>query len=91
MTDSNDLRQDADGVVSAAPCSAQDINPYETEDYQRYVAECSKHCYCDHEICEPVLAGAPCEGRIRDVPDDDDEPDYTLDDLEWSERYPHLV
>jgi hypothetical protein len=82
--------QTAQAVDPAAICSAQDVDPYQSEDYQRYLAECAKHCHCDHDICDSVLAGGPCEGRIRDEPDDD-EPDFTVDDLEWSERYPHLV
>lgn len=48
-------------------------DPYQSEDYQKYVAECAKHCECSHEVCDSVLAGAPCEMRIRDDDDDDDD------------------
>jgi hypothetical protein len=58
--------------LDAASCSAEDVDPYATEDYQRYVAECAKQCDCSHDICESVLAGAPCEMRIYDDDDDDD-------------------
>ena len=64
--------QTAQAVDPAAICSAEDVDPYQTEDYQRYVAECAKHCECSHDICESVLAGAPCEMRIYDDDDDDD-------------------
>lgn len=43
-----------------------ETNPYESEDYQRYVVECAKHCECSRDICESVLAGAPCEMRIEE-------------------------
>ena len=64
-------------------------DPYESDDYQRYVAECSKHCACDKDICDSVLSGGICEGRTQED-HDDDEPDFTLDELEWFEKYPHL-
>ena len=50
--------------------STEAIDPYETEEYQKYLLECAKHCECSHDICESVMAGAPCEMRIYD--DDDD-------------------
>ena len=49
-----------------------DENPYDSDDYQRYLAECAKHCRCDHDICDSVLAGGPCEERQRDLPDEDE-------------------
>lgn len=47
-------------------------DPYQSDDYQRFLAECAKHCHCDYDICDSVLAGAPCEYRIRDQLDDDE-------------------
>jgi len=41
-------------------------DPYQTDEYQQYVAECAKCCECSNEICESVLAGAPCEMRIHE-------------------------
>jgi hypothetical protein len=52
---------------------AKEEDPFQSEDYQQFLVECAKHCRCDHELCDSVLAGGPCEERIRDVPDEDDE------------------
>lgn len=49
-------------------------DPYASEDYQRYIAECVEHCECTDELCDSVLAGGLCEMRIRE---DDDEDDYS--------------
>ena len=68
----NEILQQAPAVGVPRPCSAEDVDPYETEDYQRYLAECAKHCECSHDICESVLAGAPCEMRIYDDDDADE-------------------
>ncbi len=44
-------------------------DPYQSEDYQRFLAECAKECTCSHDICDSVLAGGVCED-IHDYHDD---------------------
>ena len=62
----------------------------ESDEYQEYVASMAEYCMCDGVVCESVLAGGPCKERLRDEPDYDSEPDYTLDDLDWIDAYPEL-
>lgn len=59
-----------------------DEDPYQSEEYQRFVESMVPHCRCAerHRPCDGVLAGGICDGI-------EDEPDFTLDDLEWSETY----
>ncbi len=77
-------------VASSALLGFDGDDPYQSDDYQKFLGEAAKHCHCDNDICDSVLAGGLCEGRIANDHDDDNEPDFSLDDLEWSERYPHL-
>ena len=54
----------------------------EDEEYQRWVESMVKHCSCTGNNscpCDGVLAGGPCDQRHE-------EPDFTADDLEWSEE-----
>lgn len=51
--------------------------------YQAFVESMVKHCRCapPHSCpCDGVLAGGLCDEMGR-------EPDYTMDDLEWSEEH----
>lgn len=51
--------------------------------YQQFVEESAKHCRCQapHPCpCDGVLAGGICDEMTN-------EPDYTLDDLDWHETY----
>jgi hypothetical protein len=41
-------------------------------DYDEFLSECAKHCHCDYDICDSVLAGAPCEER-RKMTDEEEE------------------
>ncbi len=55
-----------------------DVNPYETEEYQRFVSEMAKHCQCraNYCPCDGVLAGGPCDMVQEEPPQrtwDDDE------------------
>lgn len=60
-------------IGSSALLDAED--PYQSDDdYQRFLGEAAKHCHCDNDICDSVLAGGLCEGRINSDLDDDDEP-----------------
>lgn len=39
------------------------MNPYETKEYQAFVDEMVKHCWCDGDRpCDGVLAGGLCDG-----------------------------
>lgn len=40
-----------------------DIDPYETPEYQEFLAECAKHCRCKQRICAGVLAGGMCDNE----------------------------
>jgi hypothetical protein len=55
-----------------------DVNPYESEEYQRFVSEMAKHCQCraNNCPCDGVLAGGPCDMVQEEKPQqtwDDDE------------------
>lgn len=39
-------------------------NPYDTPEYQQFVASMVKHCRCEYDQpCEGVLAGGPCDRK----------------------------
>lgn len=63
----------------AAPSgSALAVDPYATEEYQRFVAEAAQHCQCraNNCPCDGVLAGGPCDMLQEELPQescDDDE------------------
>jgi len=64
--------------LGAAPCSALACDPYETEEYQRFVSEMAQHCQCraNNSPCDGVLAGGPCDMLQEEQPHesfDDDE------------------
>lgn len=63
------------------PSSAVFDDPTDDPEYHKWVAEQTKYCRCEAPWpcpCDGVLAGGICDGMI-------DEPDYTMDDLEWHE------
>jgi hypothetical protein len=65
---------------SPARCYA---DPTDDPAYQVFVNECAKHCTCQAPWpcpCDGVLAGGLCDQMPN-------EPDYTLDDLDWHEAY----
>lgn len=43
----------------------QEEDPYQSEDYQRFVATCGEHCHAEDAPCDSCLAGGIC-----DVPSD---------------------
>lgn len=64
----------------------EEIDPHDTPEYDAYVEKCAATCDATDRPCGACLAGGICDGPDDDK-DDDDEPDFTLDDLEWYERY----
>lgn len=79
------------GFGPSVCCASTSVeNHYESEEYQEFVASMAKYCICDDTVCDSVLAGGPCEERIREDEEFDYEPDYSLDDLDWDQRYPNL-
>lgn len=55
----------------------------DTVEYQRFLESMTEYCHCQspHDRpCDGVLCGGLCDGKGF-------EPDFTLDDLEWSEEY----
>ena len=58
-------------------------DPYESEEYLAFVESMTKLCQCEppHSCpCDGVLAGGLCDEKRN-------EPDFSLDDLEWDEEY----
>ena len=72
--------QDANEPLAPCGGSAAKGEDYDTPEYQAFLAECAKHCRCTHDICEAVMAGAPCDERIED-----DRDDYRYEDDEGYE------
>lgn len=63
--------------------SVAEPDTYQSEEYNRFVEESANHCECRAPYprpCDGVLAGGLCDGRGL-------EPDFTMDDLEWSEEF----
>lgn len=61
-------------------CSYSDQNSVE---YRRFIESMVEFCHCvplERRPCDGVLAGGVCDGAGQ-------EPDFTLDDLEWIEEY----
>lgn len=70
-------------VALMTPAPPKDEDPYQSEEYQKFVESMAEYCHCaapHPRPCDGVLAGGPCDGF-------NNEPDYTLDDLEWNEAY----
>ena len=61
-------------------------DPHESEEYAAFVDSMADKCNCDGPVCAGVLAGGPCDEFHQDN-EPDCEPDFTLDDLDWVERY----
>lgn len=73
----------AQSSMSESTVSVTDQDPYESAEYQRFVEESAKDCHCRHPYacpCDGVLAGGLCDGMGLG-------PDFTMDDLEWSEEH----
>lgn len=66
--------------LAPAQCST---DPTHDAAYQAFVDECAKHCVCERPHpcpCDGVLAGGLCDEMTN-------EPDFTMDDLDWHEAY----
>lgn len=67
------------GELAQAAGSDLEQDPYETEQYQRFVASMVPHCHCraNNCPCDGVLAGGPCDMVQEEEPwpsyDDDEE------------------
>lgn len=50
------------------------IDPYETDEYAKFVASMAAHCHADlqNRPCESCLAGGMCDGTSRDTLTEDD-------------------
>lgn len=67
------------GYAKAKAEAAKEEDPYESEEYQGYVAGCVPLCHCDerYKPCDGILAGGICDGlRVEE----DDFRDYDYDD-----------
>jgi hypothetical protein len=60
------------------PGSEISEDPYQSEEYQRFMDDVAKTCHAEDSPCDSCLAGAPCDGPSRLDPlwdcglDDDD-------------------
>ena len=53
--------------MTASPTDEIDEqDPFEAEEYQRFVADCASQCRCTRGVCDGVLAGGPCDGIVDD-------------------------
>lgn len=67
------------GIERGEPNAGDDHDPA----YQQFVEESAKYCRCQPphaRPCDGVLAGGLCDEMSN-------EPEYTLDDLDWHEAY----
>lgn len=64
-----DVFGDAARMNQAQPA---DVDPYQSEEYQKFVASMVQYCHCGerHRPCDGVLAGGICDG-IKDDRDDE--------------------
>lgn len=64
-------------VAEMTPQQKPDEDPYQSEEYQKFVASMVKHCQCraNNCPCDGVLAGGPCDMIQEEQPlgfDDED-------------------
>ncbi len=54
--------------------SHSDSDPYDSDDYQQFVASMVPHCHCHESLrpCDGVLAGGLCDGQYDDPREMDD-------------------
>lgn len=73
--------------------SYEEVDPDDDLD-QAWLCVCGKFitdgCHCPDCGAEPPW-GCPCSECQMPEDDEDGEPDFTLDDLEFAETYPELV
>jgi hypothetical protein len=78
----SDTNDSSPAPFAPAMCSAS-YSDQSTREYQCFIESMAQYCHCQspHDRpCDCVLAGGLCDARGC-------EPDFTLDDLEWSEEY----
>ncbi len=61
----NDLRAATKTAINLAHKSITEPDPYQTEDYQRYVAKVAETCESPNCPCDACLAGGICDGPTR--------------------------
>lgn len=72
-----------DASLNSAPHGSASEDIFNSEEYEKFVNSMVSYCDCEpphRRPCDGVLAGGLCD-EMRE------EPDFTLDDLEWSEEY----
>jgi hypothetical protein len=60
------FQEHLDSLAKAVAKEIEEPDPYQTKGFQDYIALCSQHCECSHDICGSVLAGGLCEMRTED-------------------------
>ena len=65
-------------VALMRPAPPKDEDPYQSEEYQKFVESMVEHCHCtpgQHRPCDGVLAGGLCDDMHweRDLRSDEDE------------------
>lgn len=63
----NDLRAATRNAINLAheAISKEEEDPYESEDYQRFVAQVAETCQAPDSPCDSCLAGGICDGPNR--------------------------
>ncbi len=65
-----DAEPEHSGHIIVCGTQPEDGDPYESEDYAKFVASVADQCKCDGPVCGGVLAGGFCDEIQHD---DDDE------------------
>lgn len=55
-----------EACAGLAATTGSDLDQYQSEEYQWFVAETAKFCHCaeQHKPCDGVLAGGICDMRL---------------------------
>jgi hypothetical protein len=51
-----------------------ETDPYQSEDYQRFIALTAEDCTADNKPCDACLAGGYCDGPSEEYSLEEDEP-----------------
>jgi hypothetical protein len=60
-------------VAMMAPATPKDEDPFQSEEYQKFVESMVQYCHCEpigNRPCDGVLAGGPCD-EMEDQRDED--------------------
>lgn len=63
-------------VAQMTPAPPKDEDPYQSEEYQRFVEIMVAHCHCTpehHRPCDGVLAGGICDNMQEENRDGDED------------------